>query len=127
MKARKGFVSNSSSSSFIVTLPQDIEKYSLEEFRELVYAGNHFDPVEQLYNDLLNKEKSQIDLTKYEQKRYGIKKLDYNQYIVHYGNECRDYGDKLSFDDQSTMEYDFMGSLEESSDYEISVKTFDNH
>lgn len=125
MKVRSGFVSNSSSSSFIVTLPQDITKYSLEEFRELVGGG--FDPVEKLYNDLLNKAESQPYFEKYERERYGIDHLEYNQYLVKYGNECVDYGDKFGYEEQDFMENSFMEELEDNSDGEIIVQKFGNH
>lgn len=124
MKTRNGFVSNSSSSSFIVTLPQDITKYSLEEFRELV--GGEFDPVEKLYNDLLKAE-SQPYFDKYEREKYGKDHLNYNQYVVQYGNECVDYGDKFGYEEQDFMENSFMEELESNSDGEIIVEKFSNH
>lgn len=124
MKTRNGFVSNSSSSSFIVTLPQDITKYSLEEFRELVGGG--FDPVEKLYNDLLKAE-SQPYFDKYEREKYGKDHLNYNQYVLQYGNECVDYGDKFGYEEQDFMENSFMEELESNSDGEIIVEKFSNH
>ena len=124
MKIKNGFVSNSSSSSFIVTLPQDITKYSLEEFRELVCGG--FDPVEKLYNDLLKAE-SQPYFDKYEREKYGKDHLNYNQYVVQYGNECVDYGDKFGYEEQDFMENSFMEELESNSDGEIIVEKFSNH
>ena len=124
MKTRNGFVSNSSSSSFIVTLPQDITKYSLEEFRELVGGG--FDPVEKLYNHLLKAE-SQPYFDKYEREKYGKDHLNYNQYVVQYGNECVDYGDKFGYEEQDFMENSFMEELESNSDGEIVVEKFSNH
>ena len=122
MKTRNGFVSNSSSSSFIVTLPQDITKYYLEEFR----VGGGFDPVEKLYNDLLKAE-SQPYFDKYEREKYGKDHLNYNQYVVQYGNECVDYGDKFGYEEQDFMENSFMEELESNSDGEIIVEKFSNH
>jgi hypothetical protein len=37
MKARHGFVSNSSSSSFIVKFPEELEDYSIKELKELLF------------------------------------------------------------------------------------------
>lgn len=38
MKTRKGFVSNSSSSSFIVAFPKPIEEMSVEDVRQLMFG-----------------------------------------------------------------------------------------
>lgn len=121
MKIRNGYVSNSSSSSFIVTLPKSIDNYTLEEFRELLNTDvKAFDPVEQLYNDLKDKENSQPkDWDKLHQKHYGIEYFKENQYIVNYGNECDE-----TYGHGSEMEYDFMPYL---TNDDVSVEVFSEH
>lgn len=50
MEIRSGFISNSSSSSFIVELPKKIEEYSLEKFCELIDDNSRYAGI--LYQDL---------------------------------------------------------------------------
>lgn len=120
MKIRNGFVSNSSSSSFIVTLPKSIDNYTLEEFRQLLDTNvKVFDPVEQLYNDLKDTENSQREFSNFEQRFFGIDELDKNQYVVNYGSECDE-----TYGHGSDMEYEFMPYL---SNDEVSVKQFSEH
>ena len=49
MKIRNGFVSNSSSSSFVIKLEKPIEEYTYEEFCEYF---NYKDPVRQVYDEI---------------------------------------------------------------------------
>ena len=120
MKIRNGFVSNSSSSSFIVKLPRPIEEYTLEEFRELLERDEAFDPVARLYNDLHdNYCKSKFD--DYEKKRYKREQLGLTEYLVCYGNECADWDDCSN---QSMMENDFMPYIENEN---VKVESWSNH
>lgn len=121
MKIRNGFVSNSSSSSFIVKLPRPIEEYTLEEFRELLEKEETFDPVAKLYQDLKNTSYSKKVLSDYEQKRYNRTILGFGEYIVEYGTEGA-FGSEV--DEQSTMEYDFMPYIEND---EVKVESWSNH
>lgn len=87
MKLRKGFVSNSSSSSFIIKLDKPIEKYTLEEFRSVCQSHDKvFDPVEQLYNDLLNTKESKREFKTWEDEYHelGNRQLGYCEYVVGY-------------------------------------------
>ena len=51
MKTRTDFVSNSSSSSFIVKLTKPIEDYTMEEFREL-FPGTDQNIVNQIHSQI---------------------------------------------------------------------------
>ena len=120
MKIRKGFVSNSSSSSFIVKLPRPIEEYTLEEFRELLERDETFDPVARLYNDL-KKPYAKNVLSDYDKRRFKRDILGFGEYLVTYGNECADWDDCSN---QCTMENDFMPYIEND---EVKVESWSNH
>ena len=51
MKTRLGFVSNSSSSSFVIQLEKPIEEYTYEELAAYIYE-EHGDPIRQIFNAL---------------------------------------------------------------------------
>ena len=68
MKIRNGFVSNSSSSSFIVHLNNPIETYSIEDFKVFLeldrlkfHDANEEKGVEQLYNAVLNGKQTELE------------------------------------------------------------------
>lgn len=106
MKIRNGFVSNSSSSSFLIELPKKIEEYSLEEFKNLIgpqcdgeyYNGSADDMVQTLYTDMLNNGKNEMDL------EYTIdRELEELEYMLEYEDGCGINSD---------MEHCFMPSLD---------------
>lgn len=51
MKCRTDYVSNSSSTSFIVNLPKPIEDYDIDEFKQL-FNRNNDDVIDRLYENL---------------------------------------------------------------------------
>ena len=71
MKARLGFVSNSSSSSFVIQLEKPIEEYTYEELAAYIY-GERCDPIRQIYTAL--KSCDFVD--------------DNNQYEIELGSDC---------------------------------------
>lgn len=70
MKTRLGFVSNSSSSSFVIQLEKPIEEYTYEELAAYIYE-EHGDPIRQIFNALKN-----CDF------------VNNNQYEVELGSDC---------------------------------------
>ena len=105
MKLRQGFVSNSSSSSFIIKLDKPIEDYTLDEFRKVCkFGGEVFDPVKKLYDDLLDTKESKRDFETWEDeyKILGKRQLGYCEYVVEY----EDHTENGCF-----MEHDFTGDL----------------
>ena len=108
-KFRNGFVSNSSSSSFIVYLPQDIRDYSLESFTKLINPQKKYEDsdtptevmVEKLYKDLHSK--ACKNPSQWIIDNYIGKKLEENEYHIEYGD---DWG-VIECD----MEHEFMPSL----------------
>ena len=113
MKVRNGFVSNSSSSSFIISLDKDIDEYTLEEFRELCGQSGGFDPVATLYNDLKNKEESKREFDKWEKQWFDLNNLDKFEYYVSYSDND---GENMSY-----MEHDFVPYLD------ITARTINQH
>jgi len=55
MKIRVGFVSNSSSTCFILKFDKEVQEYNLEEFKSYLNVPNSQGSVEALYNRLSNK------------------------------------------------------------------------
>ena len=70
LKIRNGFVSNSSSSSFVLQLEKPIEEYTYEELAAYIYA-EHCDPIRQIYNALKN-----------------CNFVNNNQYEIELGSDC---------------------------------------
>lgn len=99
MKCRIGFVSNSSSSSFIVELQKPIEKYSLDEFVDLLNEHD-LEAVKILFEDLIRVKDDKIE--DWMIKFYHLpKELPENNYIIEYSDE----------DGEGYMEHDFMPYL----------------
>ena len=70
MKTRLGFVSNSSSSSFVIQLEKPIEEYTYEELAAYIYE-EHCDSIRQIFN--------------------ALKSCDFvndNQYEIELGSDC---------------------------------------
>ena len=68
MKIRNGFISNSSSSSFIIHLNNPIESYTIEDFKAFLeldrlkfHDADEEKGVEQLYNAILNGKQTEIE------------------------------------------------------------------
>lgn len=100
MKIRTGFVSNSSSSSFIVELPKPIEEYSLGEFVDLLGEKN-LKAVEFLFNDLIKAKNKTIK--EWFSKCYNVpQKLPENTYLIEYSDDTEFF---------SYMEHEFMPYL----------------
>lgn len=68
MKIRTGFVSNSSSSSFVIKLEKPIEEYSEQELEEYF---TFYNPIKQIYRELQD-----------------AKNKGDNIYEIEVGNEC---------------------------------------
>lgn len=121
MKLRNGFVSNSSSSSFIVRLDKPIEDYTYKEFMDVCgvtesYANElckdewgdtmpftYGDCVKTLFADLQNSEAQ--ELSDWFKEEYCVDNLGTNEYNVYYGSEDYDYK-KGNY-----MEWEFMPHL----------------
>ncbi len=131
MKIRNGFISNSSSSSFIIQLDKPIEDYTYEEFMEICgitkyyenkvckdYCGDTMDftygrCVSELFKDL--KSKDAKEMSDWFQNYYKVEDLKSNEYIVSYGSEDSDW--KFG----NYMEWQFMPDLQ------MTVKTINMH
>lgn len=121
MKLRNGFVSNSSSSSFIVRLDKPVEDYTYEEFMDICGITKSYenenckdecgdtmpftygDCVDTLLNDL--KDEYSKKLSDWFKEEYNIKTLGPTEYKVSYGSEDSDWK-KGNY-----MEWEFMPHL----------------
>lgn len=68
MKIRQGFVSNSSSSSFIIHLNKPIEQHTMEEFKSFLeldrlrfHDADEEKGIKQLYNAILNGKQTELE------------------------------------------------------------------
>ena len=122
MKLRNGFVSNSSSSSFIVRLDKPVEDYTYEEFMDIcgvtksymnelckdewgdIMPFTYGDCVITLWNDLKD-EYAKEELSEWFKEMSGIDKLGPTEYNVSYGSEDSDWK-KGNY-----MEWEFMPHL----------------